>query len=224
MKIYTCILKFWCLISEVIWFSYNVQKKQTDFVFIDIYRKLIENFDSTRSEILFKSDFFSVKILIFSSPEPKAHWWAYCIGRPPLSSTLFKHHHLRNHWANRSQISYGASMGWGNESVQMVLVTWPRWPPCSYMVKTFKNLLQSRIAMSLRLSIYSIGQSRVLPSLFKWWPQVDLWPFYAKVEFGSLCFCMGKHHNRWFLRNFRSLWFRSWYVGWSINLWINAIN
>ena len=44
------------------------------------------------------------------------------IGRPPssvrrLSSTLFfyKHLLLRNHWANQSQISYGASIGWGNE-------------------------------------------------------------------------------------------------------------
>ena len=56
---------------------------------------------------------------IFSSPELKAHWWAYGIGRPPssvwLSSTLFKHLLLRNHWANWSQISYGVSMGWGNE-------------------------------------------------------------------------------------------------------------
>ena len=61
--------------------------------------------------------------LIFSSPEPKAHWWAYRTGRPPssvclsvvcLSSTLFKHLLLRNHWADWSQISYGVSMGWGN--------------------------------------------------------------------------------------------------------------
>ena len=37
-------------------------------------------------------------------------WWAYRIGRPPSSSTLFKHL-LRNCWANQSQISYGASGG-----------------------------------------------------------------------------------------------------------------
>ena len=55
------------------------------------------------------------KKLLFSSPEPKAHWWAYRIGRPPssvcLSSTLFKHLLLRIHWADWSQISYGVSMG-----------------------------------------------------------------------------------------------------------------
>ena len=57
------------------------------------------------------------------SPEPKAHWWAYRIGRPPSTdvrrrpspSTLFKHL-FRNHWANQSRISNGASMGWENEN------------------------------------------------------------------------------------------------------------
>ena len=40
--------------------------------------------------------------------------------RRTSSSTLFKHL-LRNHWASQSQISYGASMGWGNEC----LFKWP---------------------------------------------------------------------------------------------------
>ena len=51
-------------------------------------------------------------------------WWACRIGRASLSivrrrpsSTLFKHLLLRNQSANQSQISYGASMGWGNESL-----------------------------------------------------------------------------------------------------------
>ena len=30
--------------------------------------------------------------------------------------------------------------------VQMVLVTGPRWPPCLYMIKPFKNLLQNQKA------------------------------------------------------------------------------
>ena len=51
-------------------------------------------------------------------------WWVYRIGIPPssvvvvrqkfwcrTSSTLFKHLLLRNHWANQSQISYGAFVG-----------------------------------------------------------------------------------------------------------------
>ena len=43
--------------------------------------------------------------LVFSSPEPKAPWWAYRIGRPP-STTLLKH-------LLRSRLS----MGWENGSL-----------------------------------------------------------------------------------------------------------
>ena len=49
---------------------------------------------------------------IVSSPEPNAHW----VGLRRPSSTLFKHL-LRNHWADWSQISFGVSMGWDNESL-----------------------------------------------------------------------------------------------------------
>ena len=41
--------------------------------------------------------------------------------RRPMSvvrpSTIFKALLLQNRWANRSQISYGASVGWGNENL-----------------------------------------------------------------------------------------------------------
>ena len=76
--------------------------------------------------------------------------------------------------------------------VQMVQVTWPRWPPCPYMVKILKNLLlRNQTADDLETWYVALG-SRVLPSLFKWWPWVDLDIFYGKVKFGPLCFCMGK--------------------------------
>ena len=64
---------------------------------------------------------------IFSSPEPKAHWWANSIPvtslsvRPSVvcrpSVNIFKHLLLWNHWANWTQISYGDSLGYGNESL-----------------------------------------------------------------------------------------------------------
>ena len=65
---------------------------------------------------------------VISSPEPKAHLVSLGLcrpssssvvvrRRPSSSSTLFKHLLLRNHWANQSQISYGASMRWRNESL-----------------------------------------------------------------------------------------------------------
>ena len=39
--------------------------------------------------------------------------------------------------------------------------------------------------------VYSIGLWG-LPDLFQWWTQIDLWPFYGKVNFASLLFCMRK--------------------------------
>ena len=46
---------------------------------------------------------------------------------------------------------------------------------------------------------------RVLPKLFKLWPWVDLDPFYAKVKFGHIGFCMGKSENYLFFGNYCSL-------------------
>ena len=96
-------------------------------------------------------------------------------------------------------------MGWGNKTV---LVTWPRWPPCPYMVKTLKNLLRNQKADDLETWYAALG-ARVLPSLFKWWPWVDLDLFYGRVKFSPLCFCMGKRQNNGFFRNYCCLWFET---------------
>ena len=56
---------------------------------------------------------------------------------------------------------------------------------------------------------YAALGARVLPSLFKWWPLVDLDLFYGKVKFGPLCFCMGKKVNNGFFRNYCRLWFET---------------
>ena len=45
----------------------------------------------------------------------------------------------------------------------------------------------------------------VLPKLFKLSPWVDLDPFYAKVKFAHIDFCMGKSENYLFFRNYISL-------------------
>ena len=43
------------------------------------------------------------------------------------------------HLANQSQISCGASLGRGNKSLyKWFRFTWPRWPPCPFMLKTLK--------------------------------------------------------------------------------------
>ena len=43
--------------------------------------------------------------------------------------------------------------------------------------------------------------ARVLPSLFKWWPWVDLDLFYGKVKFSPLCFVWDKGKTMDFSEN-----------------------
>ena len=74
----------------------------------------------------------------------------------------------------------------------MVQVTWPRWPPCPYMVKTLKNLLlQNQKSYDLE-TLHVTSGTQVLQSLYKWWPWVDLDLFYSKVKLGHLYVWMGK--------------------------------
>ena len=77
---------------------------------------------------------------------------------------------------------------------KMVAVHWPRWPPCPYMVKTFKNLLlQNRGCLGAE-SLHKSSGMGGLPKLLKWWSYIDVWPFYGKIKFASLCICMGTIH------------------------------
>ena len=78
----------------------------------------------------------------------------------PSSVNIFKHLLLWNHRANWTQISYRGSLGWGNQSFfQMVLVTWPRWPPRPYMVKPPLKIFftRTRRPMILGLGMLHLG-------------------------------------------------------------------
>ena len=92
---------------------------------------------------------------------------------------------------------------------KMVAVRWPRWPPCPYMVKTFKNLLlQNRGCLGAESLHESLGTGG-LPKLFKellYVENVDVWPFYGKVKLASLCICMRPIHlNGKIVENFKRL-------------------
>ena len=129
---------------------------------------------------------FSILLLFLAHLSRRLIWWAYRIGRPPSSVVVIVH----TLWKSSPQKPLGQSKsnfiwsfyGIGEQKfAQMVLVTWPRWPPCPYMLKTSKILLfWNQKADDLETWYASLG-ARVLPSLLKWWPWVDLDLFYSKV-------------------------------------------
>ena len=73
---------------------------------------------------------------------------------------IFKH--LRNHWANQSQISCRSSLRWGNESFFLKM-------PCPYMVKYLKIFFETNWLMSLKLSIQyqAFQNSQFMSKLFR---------------------------------------------------------
>ena len=76
--------------------------------------------------------------------------------------------------------SLSGMLGW--KFVQLFRVTWLRWFPAPYMVKTFKNLFQNQEADDIE-TWYTASSAHVLSNLFKWWHWVDLGHFYDMVKF-----------------------------------------
>ena len=162
------------------------------------------------TQVLFREKW---TLFILSSPELKAHRWAYSIAKQPIVKIFkhllllktFKHLLLWNNFETTEPIK-AKFHGAGETRVfffQEIQVTWPRSPPQSYLIKkkTFKNLLQNQWAdcnetcnVALRLPVYH--------SLFKLWPRFDLGIFYATVKFGRLGFYVGKKW-KWYI--FRKL-------------------
>ena len=127
----------------------------------------------------------------FSSPEPKAHWYAYRIGRPlssvvrtlstspPQKPIKFKFH-MEPPWDGRMKV---CSNGPGHMTKMATVPIYGKNLNKSSSLEPKGDDLETW---------YAVSDARVLPSLFKWWPWVDHDPFYRKVKFGPLCFCMGK--------------------------------
>ena len=80
--------------------------------------------------------------------------------------------------------------------VQTVRVTWPRWPPCPYNYGKNLKISSSPVLKGLwpyDLETWSVALgAQVLPSLFKWWPWVDLDLFYGKVNLFPYAFVCEK--------------------------------
>ena len=99
---------------------------------------------------------------------------------------------------------------------KMVAVRRPKWPPYPYMVKTFKNrLLHNRGCLGAE-SLHESSGTGGQPKLLKEFLYVDVWPFYSKVKFASLCISMSPIHlNGKIVENFKRL------LLWSI--WANFV-
>ena len=139
----------------------------------------------------FQLTFLGSYNLIFSSPEPKAHWWAYRIGRPPPSV-------CRPHSLN----IFSSETAW---PIKVKFHMEPPWDGGRKVCSNGPGHMSKMAAMpiygkNLKKSSSPEPKGRwpwkksaqVLPSLFKWWRWVDLDLFYGNVKFGPLRFCMGK--------------------------------
>ena len=95
------------------------------------------------------------------------------------------------------------------KSDNMMLVTWPRWPPRPYMVKTLQNLLRNGWA-DFHETWYVASGTPVHYSLFKWWPLSYLDLFLWQGQIWLLRLFYGKKWKQWIFRNYCSLWPESW--------------
>ena len=132
------------------------------------------------TEWKFYSTYF---ISFFSSPEPKAHWWANSI---PVTPASVRPSVVRQHFQTSSPLKLLGQLNsyfiWRllrmgeRKFVQMVLVTWPRWPPCPYMVKTLKKSSspepESWWPWDLVCSIGVVGPTKFVQMMILGWP----WP------------------------------------------------
>ena len=104
----------------------------------------------------------------------------------------FKLLFLRNRWADRSQIH--VEPPWDEET--KICSNGPdhmtNMAAMSIYGKILKNLLLWNQTADDLENWYATLSTRVLPTLFNWWPWVDLDLFYGRVKFGPLCFLWEK--------------------------------
>ena len=120
----------------------------------------------------------------FSSPEPKAHWWANSI--PVTPASVVRPSVVRQHFQTSSPLKLLGQLNsyfiWRllrmgeRKFVRMVLVTWPRWPPRPYMVKTLKKSSSPEPEVwwpwDLVCSIGVVGPTKFVQMMILGWP----WP------------------------------------------------
>ena len=124
-------------------------------------------------------------------------WWAYRIGRAPSSVAVVVHSlNIFSSETTGPKLNFNWSFyGIGEwKFAQVFLVTWPRWPPCTYMYMAKNlNLLRNQKADVLE-TWYAASDARVLLNLLKWlpWP----WPTLRQGQIWSLIHFYGKRYDQ----------------------------
>ena len=116
-----------------------------------------------------------------------------------LRFNIFKLLFLNNHLADWSQILCGVSSGWGNESLFKLFRSHDtRWPPCPYMVQSFKNLLLWNLKANDLETWYAASHTRVHATRFvhkmpQGWP----WPILRQDQIWSCMLLCSKKIKQW---------------------------
>ena len=140
----------------------------------------------------------------FSSPEQKAHRWAYSkqmVLRPsvrhpqflkiffsetawPIKAKLY----VEPPWVGGTKV-YSRHMGYMTKMAATSIYMYGKNPSKSSSRNQQADFYET---------LYVASETPVHHSLFKWWPWSDLDLFYGKVKFGNIGFYIGKSENSGF--------------------------
>ena len=147
--------------------------------------------------------------VIFSSPEPKAHWWAYGKGRHLSSVCMYvcvcvwgggcQHNQTSSETSGPIEAKFHVEPSWDGRT--KVCSNGPghmtNMAAMPIHCKNLKHLLRNQKADDLE-TWYAASGVRVLPYLFKWWPWVDRdWPILRQGQIWSLMLFHGKKLKQW---------------------------
>ena len=134
--------------------------------------------------------FFLIYSILFSSPEPKAHWWAYRVGRPPSSVCRPHSLNISSETAWPIKVKFHKEPPWGGGTKVCSNSPGHMTKMAAMPIKTLWNLLLRNQNVNDLESWYAASGAQVLPSLFKWWPWVDLDLIWTSQRFFETC-------NKW---------------------------
>ena len=157
------------------------------------FRRCDISFTEVRSIFSWRGSFCSLFCLSLTSFRFLTHLSRRLIGwvglrRPSSICRLL----LRNRLDNQSNFIWSLHGMGERKFVQTVQVTWPRWPPCQYIIKTLKKVFFSGTKRPMTLKVSMQHWVREYYQVCSNVDHVLTLTIYGKVKFGPLCFCMGK--------------------------------